>query len=189
MTIDTRAEACGRCHNRGGINDIIPASGGFIRHHEQYNEMTAGGHEFLSCVTCHDPHAGVVYSDLTGAQAIRIQCEDCHSNARQSLQDSPLAAVKADFACQSCHMPYAAKSALASDTYVGDIRSHLVTINPDVDAEQFAANGGTANHFLTLKFTCLGCHTDADETKAWAAGEVLNVHGDYGANRSLGLAQ
>lgn len=185
LTIDTRPEACGSCHNRGGLNDIIPASGGFIRHHEQYNEMVAGGHKFLSCVTCHDPHTGVVYNDLEDAQAIRTQCEDCHSDARQSLRDAPLAGVKADFDCESCHMPFAAKSAVKFDTYVGDIRSHLVEINADVLAEPF--NGGNASHFLTLEFTCLGCHTD--DTKEWAAGEALNVHGDYGANRSLGLAQ
>lgn len=172
LSIDTRASECGRCHNRGGLNDQIPASGGFIKHHEQYNELVASDHQFLTCVTCHDPHAGVVYSDLEGTNPIKVACEGCHTDARASLQAGALAGVKADFDCESCHMPYAAKSAVAMGTFVGDVRSHLVKINSAVDAEQF--DGSLANHYLTLDFACLGCHDDEDRT--WAAGGAPLVH-------------
>ena len=43
IRIDTSPEGCARCHVRGSV-DAIPASGGFIRHHEQYNEYLAGPH-------------------------------------------------------------------------------------------------------------------------------------------------
>ncbi len=180
MTVDTRAETCGGCHNRGGVNNEVIAKGGFIRHHEQYNEMAAGPHTRLECVTCHDPHTGVRYNDLEGAQAIVAQCEACHSKARAALASAPLSAKKADFACESCHMPFAGKSALASGQFVGDVRTHLVQINADVGAAQF--DGGLANPYVTLDFACLGCHDDKD--RAWAASYVDDIHGaDFSSNR------
>ena len=38
VKIDSSSTACGKCHQRGGINPQPPVSGGFIRHHEQINE-------------------------------------------------------------------------------------------------------------------------------------------------------
>ena len=77
-------------------------------------------------------------------------------------------------------MPPLAKSAVKFDTFVGDIRTHLAKINPGVNAEQF--DGGFANHYVTLDFACLGCHTDEDRT--WAASYVDDIHGaGFAANR------
>lgn len=53
--IDRSSAACGACHIRGD-SATIPASGGFIRHHEQYNEILASPHAALDCVDCHNPH-------------------------------------------------------------------------------------------------------------------------------------
>jgi hypothetical protein len=175
MTVDTRAEACGRCHNRGGLNDTIPAKGGFIRHHEQYNELLASPHAALSCVTCHDPHTGVLYNDQEGAVAIKVACEDCHTSARQSILDGPLGSKKGDFDCETCHMPYVAKSAVTLRPYVGDVRSHLFRIDPDSLAEPFTPDGSYANHYVTTEFACLSCHGGKD--KAWAAKNAGKIHG------------
>ena len=38
MEIDRDSELCGKCHRRGDVTEI-DASGGFIRHHEQYEEL------------------------------------------------------------------------------------------------------------------------------------------------------
>jgi hypothetical protein len=179
MTIDTRAEACGQCHNRGGVNDVIPAKGGFIEHHEQYNELQSSGMRLLECVTCHDPHTGVRYNDQEGAAAIRVTCEECHTEARRSLQTAGLASFKGDARCEDCHMPYATKSAVASGPYVGDVRTHIFRINADSLAEPF--NGSVANPNLTLEYVCLGCHPG--ETKGWAAANAQNVHGPDFASR------
>ena len=51
---DLDGSGCGSCHIRGDA-DTIPASGGFIRHHEQYNEHLAGPHASFDCTACHNP--------------------------------------------------------------------------------------------------------------------------------------
>jgi hypothetical protein len=56
ISVVSTPEACGKCHQRGGINPKPPAKGGFIRHHEQINELLSGAHNGLSCMECHDPN-------------------------------------------------------------------------------------------------------------------------------------
>jgi hypothetical protein len=47
MVVDNSADACGECHHRtaapGAAENVIPASGGFVRHHEQYNAIFQSG--------------------------------------------------------------------------------------------------------------------------------------------------
>ncbi len=55
---------CGDCHSRGGLTNAIPVSGGYIRHHEQLNEMRASKHgdgqgAELTCASCHDAHVAL----------------------------------------------------------------------------------------------------------------------------------
>ncbi len=176
VSVDTRAEQCGSCHNRGGVNNVVIAKGGFIRHHEQYNELQQSTHRNLDCVTCHDPHTGIVYNDLEGAQALNAECDDCHTTALASLQTAPLAAFQKDtLACMDCHMPKAAKSAVSLAPFVGDISSHIFAINSDSLAEQFSTDGSTANPYITTEFACLSCHPN--ETKGWAAVYADSIHG------------
>ena len=72
-------------------------------------------------------------------------------------------------------MAKAVKSAVSLAPWVGDISSHIAAINPDSLAEQFSADGSTANPYLTTEFACLGCHPT--ETKGWAAIHADSVHG------------
>ncbi len=174
MSIDTRSEACGSCHNRGGYNTTIPASGGFTKHHEQGNEHLNSPHVNLNCVTCHDPHTAVVYADQAGVEPVRAECESCHAEATESFNASALAQEHTAVVCIDCHMPKSAKSALAFGPYEGDIRSHLIKINPSADAEQFSADGSTTNPYVTTEFACLNCH--GDEDKAWAEAGAAVVH-------------
>jgi hypothetical protein len=173
MTIDTRADACGKCHNRGGYNTTIPASGGFTKHHEQGNEHLNSPHKELNCVACHDPHVSAVYQP---DQAIRTECESCHASAAASFEASPLAQQHGAVECITCHMPKSAKSAVAFGDYEGDIRSHLVKINPSADAEQFSPDGSTTNPYVTTEFACLNCHDDKD--KEWAELGASLIHDD-----------
>jgi hypothetical protein len=177
MKIDYSSEQCGKCHVRGDVNKI-PASGGFIKHHEQWNEMFTTKHSALQCVDCHDPHMPLHPSALPDDRdkAIKIKCENCHFAETQSFENSPInhAGSVAGPTCIDCHMPKAAKSAVAVDTYVGDVSSHLWRINTDANAEMFTEDGNFANGYLTLEFTCLQCHNSKD--KGWAASFAGSVH-------------
>jgi len=152
---DDSSALCGQCHIRGA-SDMIPASGGFIRHHEQYNEILSAGHANLKCVTCHDAHISSK-RELPGA-LIR-NCTDCH-DAADYEQD-----FHSNFAeCQTCHLPRASKSAVAVNKYVGDVKTHIFKINPNADGEMFTpddafANGATG---VTLSYVCYRCHKDQD---------------------------
>jgi len=59
--VDRNDAACGKCHIQGS-KEKIPASGGFIQHHEQYNELLAS------------PYAGTV----------EFACRRCHASRNKS---------------------------------------------------------------------------------------------------------
>jgi hypothetical protein len=157
MVLDRSNQSCGRCHVRGTVSKI-PASGGFIRHREQWNEMFPTKHNTLQCVTCHDPHLGLHAFNPERDMAIRIQCENCHFEEERSFKESVIKHYEASVTCNDCHMPKATKSAAAVDTYVGDVQTHLWRINIDPAAEMFTDDGKFANGYLTVEFTCKRCH-------------------------------
>lgn len=86
LEIDRDSAQCGECHLRGAP-ESVNVSGGFIKHHEQYEELFQSKHITLDCVTCHDPHASVVQLRKAGEQTTRTQCENCHFENAQ-YQDS-----------------------------------------------------------------------------------------------------
>ena len=180
ITIDTSSASCGKCHIRGDAN-LIPASGGFIKHHEQYNELLQSPHSGIGCVGCHDPHKKSQFS-------IKQECTDCHTDyegeaAYKSLGKKHL---KRGIECKDCHMPFAAKSAVKFNTFKGDIRSHLFAISTDKKHELFSEDGLTATGPLTGEWSCLGCHTDIQDKfdlkgkpeKAiqWARKNIKKIH-------------
>ncbi len=180
-------EACGRCHSRGDPN-VIDAKGGFIKHHEQYEEMIASKKVSMRCTDCHDPHASAVYFP---EEAIKVQCETCHFDEAESYETSEYGSemYNAGVKCIDCHMPYAAKSAVKYETYMGDIRSHLFAINVDSTASMFNQDSTAANGYLTLEFACLYCHDGHSSngepaafvmTKAQAAQYAPHIHEEGG---------
>ncbi|AKI97511.1 multiheme c-type cytochrome [Kosmotoga pacifica] len=163
--VEEDSSLCGQCHVRGDPN-TIPASKGFIRHHEQYNEMMASPHaDVLNCVTCHDPHKRAEFS-------IKYDCATCHGNEAEAFEKTEMAQVGVD--CIDCHMPKASKSAVAFGPYEADIRSHLCEINTDPEARMFSEDGKFANSFITLDFACLTCHSNKDIF--WAAEYAKDFH-------------
>lgn len=174
IVVDKSAELCGKCHIRGDDMSVIPASKGFIRHHEQYQELKNGGMSALECTTCHDPHKAVHKgaTNPEGHPGIIKKCEDCHAAEAEEFAGSTM--QKADVTCTNCHMPKVTKSAINVSEYVGDVNTHIFRIDTSADAQMFTADGKSANGYLTLEFTCLKCHTDQD--KAWAATYAEGVH-------------
>lgn len=156
MKVDRDAAACGDCHFRGAP-EAVDASDGFIKHHEQYEELFQSKHLALDCVDCHDPHSGVVQLRQAGEQTTRTLCENCHfektkfeKNRRHSVVD-----------CIDCHMPRVTKSALGNpDMFSGDIRTHLMAIDP-TQIGQFTEDGSQALSQLSLDFACRSCHSEA----------------------------
>lgn len=157
MVVDRASQLCGDCHIRGNPAHI-DASGGFVKHHEQYEEMFNSQHFAISCVTCHDPHASSVFSDeeINPDKGIRQVCESCHW--QQEFQNNRL---HLGVDCTDCHMPPMGKSAVGDlEIFTGDIRSHLFSINPDPSAAQFNEEGTLSMPFITLQYACMQCHND-----------------------------
>ncbi len=164
VSVNSSAELCGRCHVRGDPNKI-PAKGGFIQHHEQYNELLASPHQGLSCVDCHDPHKKAEFSVRTG-------CDTCHSDVQQAFVGSAMQRV--GVSCEDCHMPMATKSAVSLGPHRGDVKTHLFRISTDPAASMFTPDGAFAREFVTLEFACLQCHQD--RTVQWAAQYAEQAH-------------
>ncbi|RJQ52043.1 MAG: hypothetical protein C4526_08950 [Nitrospiraceae bacterium] len=187
INVNKSALLCGSCHIRG-TKDKIPAKGGFIQHHETFNELSVSeagaGKKSMDCVTCHDPHKRVKF-------AIKKDCAECHSKEAGSYKGKPMEAVGVK--CVDCHMPKATKSATSKGKYEGDVRSHLFKINLDPKAEMFYKSPKLdkegkqvldkerkpvmeefARGFVTVEFACLNCHKNKD--KDWAITKAKDFH-------------
>jgi hypothetical protein len=204
ITDITSEAVCGKCHTRSP--DGIAASGGFVKHHEQWDEFSRSVHLAAmpdGCLTCHDTHhpifdAGRLAAiqtafdgDVTAVDGmdpppgiIRV-CTDCHT-------DQTVTHAGPDD-CKSCHMAYTTKTAVAINDNMGDIRSHAWRINTDpaapsfTDADfnpvarddpdlTFAALDENGQTYITLDFACLRCHTDEDVD--WAATNAASIHAE-----------
>lgn len=155
MEIDRDSESCGDCHSRGET-ESVDAADGFIRHHEQYEELFQGKHVTIDCVICHDPHTGVVQLRQQDLPTTRTTCEQCH------FEQERYAAVtihdRTGVDCIDCHMPRLTKSAVGDPAqFTGDIRTHLMSIDP-LQVGQFSEDGTVALSQLSLDFACRSCH-------------------------------
>jgi hypothetical protein len=185
ITVDNSTALCNECHVRNWDSSVIPASGGFIKHREQGNELANGAHSSgsfsLSCGSCHDPHIGTQYGHAD-AGGITQTCETCH--ASQAASNSHINGPT----CVDCHMARTGKSAVAVNAYQGDIRSHLFTINPDgtkTKTDMFNEAGSLADKgWFTLDFACYSCHTDENgvggafsmKTMAELSAKATGIH-------------
>ena len=177
ISVDTHSSLCGECHYRNA-NHLIDAKGGFIRHHEQYDEMLAAGHRGLECITCHDPHRSAVDGATMGA--IKVECSSCHATQAATVNHAVTN-------CTVCHMPEATKSAVAENVYNGDVKTHIFAINTAAagkDSLMWYSSGGKANGFVTLDFACYGCHKDPNgvggnnstKTLAELSAKAMTIH-------------
>ena len=175
MEIERDGAACGSCHRRGPI-ESVDASGGFIKHHEQYEELFQGKHVTIDCVVCHDPHVGVIQLRNEGLQTTRTQCENCHKMETRVQNNEMHERVNVE--CIDCHMPRVTKSALGDpERYQGDIRTHLMDIDP-FQVEQFNEEGNVALSSLSLNFACRGCHNEVDGS-VMTDEELINAAYQY----------
>jgi hypothetical protein len=165
IKVDRGDAACGKCHIRGA-KERIPAGGGFISHHEQYNELIASPHaRKVTCVTCHDPHKRASLS-------VKTACGSCH--AKEAADYTGSRHERNLVVCRDCHMPAAGKSAESFGKYVGDIKTHIFKISLGAEDQMFTPDGRFATGKLTADFACLSCHASRD--KAWAVAQAKGIH-------------
>lgn len=159
VQVERDGELCGQCHRRGDV-EAVDASGGFIKHHEQYEELFQSKHLVLDCVDCHDPHVGVVQLRQTDQPTTRTTCENCHF---QQVDNQAVEVHRSNYpACIDCHMPRITKSALGdAERFSGDIRTHVMAIDP-TQVGQFTEDGSTSLSQISLDFACRGCHNGVD---------------------------
>jgi hypothetical protein len=173
--VNRDSELCGECHVRGAP-EAVNASGGFIEHHEQYEELFQSKHIVLECVVCHDPHTGVVQLRQAGEQTTRTQCENCHfQQARYQDSQIHLAVVQ----CIDCHMPRVSKSAWGdAEKFTGDIRTHMMAIDPE-QIEQFTEDGTVALSQIGLNFACRHCHVEGGSATPKTDEELIEKATGY----------
>ena len=156
MDVDRDSELCGACHRRGTV-ESVDVSGGFVRHHEQYEELFQSKHLTINCVTCHDPHEGVIQLRQADEQATRTQCQNCHHQQSQVQKNEKHAAMQV--ACIECHMPRISKSAVGNaEKFTGDLRTHLMAIDAN-QISTFDEEGALISGQVGLDFACMHCHT------------------------------
>ena len=200
--------ACGECHTRDGERDYpsylsgfdnalaaaeapdprpnemggrIAASGGLIKHHEQYDEILGINPDTLEsvrspafmathgdCMTCHNPHGSSVnvgnplYTGVAGHNPSNDACLTCHGDYDTTLR----AGGMLNLACADCHMPDLAKSAVATAgelerPTVGDVATHIFRIALDSTQPQFNEAGSFAYPAIDEDFACMTCHNTA----------------------------
>ncbi|NNK33737.1 MAG: hypothetical protein HKP02_11470 [Xanthomonadales bacterium] len=171
---------CADCHIRGDAN-TIPASGGFVRHHEQYNEHLASPHAAFNCSDCHNPHKKGEFSIKESAECGVA----CHSGIAASYAETSM--YDYDVTCEDCHMPYATKSAKALGPEIdgnqthGDVMTHIFSIDTDPAGDMFTEDGGfvaldsDGKAKVTMNYACQRCHLTSSLEELGRFAE--NFHG------------
>ncbi len=203
---------CGECHTRDGERDYptfisaaeaagwvgdanwpagggrIAASGGLVRHHEQYDEVLgldpnetspgvygtplatrsapyAGAHG--NCRTCHDnSHASTVnrdnpqYAGPAGVDDSNAACLQCHASAIYDPANAFRGSMS-NLECVDCHMPKTAKSATSVTLPNGVLRGDVTShiFSIDISGAPAATTDGKFRYpYLTIDQACRQCH-------------------------------
>ncbi len=173
MFVERDSALCRECHTYVATS-ALDIKNGFIQHSDQYGDLSQSKHQILDCLTCHDPHSGVVQLQQAGQQTTRLLCQDCHFREAQ-FQNNP--AHKANsIGCTDCHMPRLIQSGSANPLgYMGDMHTHVMAIDPRL-VSQFNADGTLASGQIGLDYACRRCH---GATKSDA--ELLSMANGYHA--------
>jgi predicted CXXCH cytochrome family protein len=167
MLIERDAGLCRQCHEYVRPADL-KVQNGFVQHADQYGDLSQSKHLVLDCLTCHDPHSGVVQARLAGQPSTNLLCSDCHWQEAQ-FQNNPLH-VANNISCTDCHMPRMIQSGAANATnFTGDMRTHVMAIDPR-KISQFNADGSLATGQISLDYACRHCHGSTKSDAELLAG-------------------
>jgi predicted CXXCH cytochrome family protein len=168
MLVERDSALCRECHVYVSTASL-DVKNGFIQHSDQFGDLSQSKHQILDCLTCHDPHSGVVQLRLAGQQTARLLCQDCHFKEAQ-FQNNPRH-TSVNIGCTDCHMPRLIQSGSANPQgFTGDMRTHVVAIDPRM-ISQFKEDDSLASGQITLDYACRRCHgmTKSDEELLTAA--------------------
>jgi hypothetical protein len=155
MLVDNSSDLCRQCHEYVPTSQLV-VQDGFIVHADQYGDLTQSKHQVLDCLTCHDPHSGVVQLAQAGQPSTKLQCQDCHWQEAQ-FQSNPRH-VALNIACTACHMPHLIESGTANlKGFMGDMVTHVMAIDP-LKVSQFNTDGSLATGQISLDYACRHCH-------------------------------
>jgi predicted CXXCH cytochrome family protein len=155
MLVEQNSGLCRECH------EYVPTAAlevknGFIQHSDHFGDLSQSKHQVLDCLTCHDPHSGVVQLQQEGQQTTKLLCQDCHWQEAQ-FQSNPTH-VSLKLGCTDCHMPHLIQSGSANPrAYTGDLPTHVVAIDPR-NVSQFNEDGSLASGQISLEYACRHCH-------------------------------
>lgn len=174
MLVDQNSSLCRECH------EYVPTAAlevkdGFIQHSDLYGDLSQSKHQVLDCLTCHDPHSGVVQLQQQGQQTTKLLCQDCHWKEAQ-FQSNPTH-VSLNLVCTDCHMPHLIQSGSANARgFTGDLPTHVVAIDPRT-VHQFDEDGSLASGQISLEYACRHCHglTKSDAELLAAAGGYHDI--------------
>ncbi len=65
------------------------------------------------------------------------------------------------------------KSAIAFGPYEGDVRTHIIRINPAADYVMFTPDGKAAKDAISLEYACFPCHAAASKAEF---AKITNFH-------------
>jgi hypothetical protein len=171
--IDRDAATCTSCHIAEITNETAFTER-FIDHHDSYGDLFAGKHALIDCVTCHDPHTGVVQLRRAGAPTTLTTCTSCHYD--QDRYPENHAGIQV--ACESCHMPLLIQVAVGDPAqFMADKRTHQVSIDAG-QIEQVNANG-TIHPQLALDTSCRSCHHEGGNGRVKTDEELLSAAANY----------
>jgi hypothetical protein len=154
------------------------ASTGFIMQTDLNGGMFLSKHNILQCVTCHNPHTGVVELRQAKETTTTTPCENCHFQEAQ-YQKNPMH-VQIGMTCTECHMPHTIVNAWGDPKiFTGDVRSHVMAIDP-VQVAQFNPDGSLAIPQIALDFACRHCHNGIAGTLK-TDDELIKMATDYHA--------
>jgi Cytochrome c554 and c-prime len=177
MLIDRDSQACGRCHSQPDVTQVA-ASDGFIQDYQQYAELRQSKHAALQCVSCHDPHTGVVQLSQAHKATVTTECANCHYQEANYQKNAKHVAQGLE--CVDCHMPHMDQSAWSNPArFVADIRTHLMAINPS-QVGQFSSDGSTSKSEISLDYACRTCHAPGSAL-AKTDDELINMATGYHA--------
>lgn len=135
-------------------------------HNQQYtdwmlsNKMSAP--DELTCATCHAVHGQGEGPSQTLLPTNEL-CSGCHADKTTLARHIPYhqqAITKRDFACNDCHMPLMATSAIDYDIHSHTFQQPNPQGSLDHGGLEFMPNA------------CNQCHTDRSETAEWAVETI-----------------